>query len=79
MRVWVKRHNTCLALLLRSLQNTLLHRVSANESVHRDLLGLAQPMSPVHCLLVHGGIPVAVVEDNLGRNKKNDYTVQNVF
>lgn len=56
-----------LALLLGPLQDPLLDGALTDEAVDRDLLGLAQPVGPVHGLLVHRGVPVAVVEDDLER------------
>lgn len=54
-----------LALLLGPLQDPLLNGALADEAVDGDLLGLTQPVGPVHGLLVHRGVPVAVVEDDL--------------
>lgn len=63
-----------LALLLGPLQDPLLDGSLADEAVDCDLLGLAQPVSPVHGLLVHRGVPVAVVEDDLEeRRQKSSY------
>ena len=45
---------------LRSLQDALLDGSFADQPVNRDLLCLSQPVRSVHCLLVDGGIPVAV-------------------
>lgn len=60
-----------LALLLGPLQDPLLDGSLADEAVDCDLLGLAQPVSPVHGLLVHRGVPVAVVEDDLVETFQN--------
>lgn len=54
-----------LALLLGPLQDPLFDGTLADEAVHSDLLGLTQPVGPVHGLLVYRWVPVAVVEDNL--------------
>lgn len=54
-----------LTLLLGPLQDPLLDGALADEAVDGDLLGLTQPVGPVHGLLVHRGVPVAVVEDDL--------------
>ena len=53
-----------LALLSSPLQDLLLDGTLTDQPVHGDLLGLAQSMSPVHGLLVHRWVPVAVVEDD---------------
>ena len=53
------------AFRFRSSQNPLVDRSLAHEPIHGHLLGLAKPVGPVHGLLVHGGVPVAVVEDDL--------------
>lgn len=59
-----------LALLLGPLQDPLLDRTLTDEPIDSDLLGLTQPVSSVHGLLVHCGVPVTVVEDDLkGENK----------
>lgn len=55
-----------LALLLCPLQDPFLDGALADEAVDGDLLGLTQSVSPVHGLLVHCGVPVTVIEDNLG-------------
>ena len=47
-------------LFLRSLQDALLDGSFADQPVNRDLLRLTKPVRSVHCLLVDGGIPVAV-------------------
>lgn len=54
-----------LALLLGPLQDPLLDGALTDEAVDGDLFGLAQPVGPVHGLLVHRGVPVAVVKDDL--------------
>lgn len=54
-----------LALLLGPLQDPLLDGALTDEAVDGHLLGLAQPVSPVHGLLVHGGVPIAVIKDDL--------------
>lgn len=58
-------HSLNLALLASSLQNSLLYCAFADESIHCDLLSLTQAMSAIHRLLVHGWIPIGVVEDHL--------------
>lgn len=60
-----------LALLLGPLQDSLLDGTLTDEAIDGDLLGLAQSVSPVHSLLVHCGVPVAVIKDNLETNKPN--------
>lgn len=60
-----------LALLLGSLQDPLLDGSLADEAVDCDLFGLAQPVSPVHGLLVYRGVPIAVVEDDLVETFRN--------
>lgn len=59
-----------LAFLLGPLQDPLLDGTLTDEAIDSDLLGLTQPVSSVHGLLVHCGVPVTVVEDNLA--KKNN-------
>lgn len=54
-----------LALLLGPLQDPLLDGTLTDEAIDSDLLGLTQPVSSVHGLLVHCGVPVAVIEDDL--------------
>lgn len=54
-----------LAFLLGPLQDPLLDGPLTDEAIDGDLLGLTQPVSSVHGLLVHRGVPVAVVEDDL--------------
>lgn len=54
-----------LALLLGALQDPLFDGALTDEAVDGHLLGLTQAVSPVHGLLVHRGVPVAVVEDHL--------------
>lgn len=54
-----------LALLLGPLQDPLLDGSLADEAVDGDLLGLAQPVSPIHGLLVNCRVPVTVIEDDL--------------
>lgn len=54
-----------LALLLGALQDPLFDGALTDEAINSDLLSLTQPVRAVHCLLVHRGVPVAVVEDNL--------------
>jgi len=51
-------------LLQRFLENVFLNCVYRNEPVDVHGLGLAYPMAPVLGLLVHGGVPVGVVEDH---------------
>lgn len=63
---------TDLALLFGPLQDTLLDAPLADESIDGHLLGLTQPVGPVHGLLVYGGVPVAVVEDDLERNEDDE-------
>lgn len=58
-----------LALLFGPLQDPLLDGTLADEAIDGDLFGLTQPVSPVHGLLVHCGVPVAVIEDNLEEDK----------
>lgn len=58
-----------LAFLLGPLQDPLLDGTLTDEAIHSDLLGLTQPVSSVHGLLVHCGVPVAVIEDNLEEKK----------
>ena len=58
-----------LAFLLGPLQDPLLDGSLTDEAVHGDLLGLTQPVSSVHGLLVHCGVPVTVIEDNLEENR----------
>lgn len=60
-----------LALLLGALQDPLFNRSLADEAIDGDLLGLAQPVGPVHGLLVHRGVPVTVVEDDLEEERNN--------
>lgn len=54
-----------LALLLGPLQDPLLDGSLTDQAIDSDLLGLAQPVSSVHGLLVHCGVPVTVIEDDL--------------
>lgn len=72
--VWERVCVSDLALLLGPLQDPLLDGALADEAVDRDLLGLAQPVGPVHGLLVHGGVPVAVVEDDLEQKPNVTFT-----
>lgn len=58
-----------LALLLCPLKDPLLDGALTDKTVDSDLLGLPQPVSSIHGLLVHCGVPVAVIEDDLGRSK----------
>lgn len=57
-----------LALLLGPLQDPLLDGPLTDQAVDGHLLGLPQPVGSVHGLLVHRGVPVTVVEDNLKEN-----------
>lgn len=59
-----------LAFLLGTLQDPLLNGTLTDKTIHSDLLGLTQPVSSVHGLLVHCGVPVTVIEDNLKENQK---------
>lgn len=61
-----------LAFLLGPLQDPLLDGSLTDEAIDSDLLGLTQPVSSVHGLLVHCGVPVTVIEDNLEEDKKTD-------
>ena len=65
---------TDLALLLGALQDPLLDAALADEAVDGHLLGLAQPVGSVHGLLVHRGVPVAVVEDHLAGERSAGQT-----
>lgn len=58
-----------LALLLGPLQDPLLDATLTDEAINGDLFGLTQPVGPVHGLLVHRGIPVTVVKDDLEENQ----------
>lgn len=60
-----------LALLLGSLQNAFLNGALTDEPVHSHLLRLPQAVRPVHGLLVHCGVPVAVIENHLRRQDRN--------
>lgn len=62
-----------LALLLGPLQDPLLDGTLTDEAIDSDLLGLTQPVSSVHGLLVHCGVPVTVIEDDLWGSKKRSY------
>ena len=44
----------------------------ANKPVDRDLPCLAGPVRPIHGLLVHSGVPVAVIEDDGVRRSEVD-------
>lgn len=59
-----------LAFLLGPLQDPLLDGTLTDEAIDGDLLGLTQPVSSVHGLLVHCGVPVTVIEYNLEENKQ---------
>lgn len=61
-----------LALLLGPLQDPLLNGALADEAIDGDLLGLTQSVSPVHGLLVHRRVPVAVIEDNLEEESERE-------
>lgn len=70
-----------LALLLGPLQDPLLDGTLTDEAIDGDLLGLTQPVSSVHGLLVHCGVPVAVIKDDLKGNQNDLYfsiTTQNI-
>ena len=56
---------TYLTLFSGSLQDTFLDAPLADQPIHCNLLGLAQPVSAVHGLLIHRWVPVAVIEDDL--------------
>lgn len=71
LRAWGRVCVSDLALLLGPLQDPLLDGALADEAVDGHLLGLTQPVSSVHGLLVHCGVPVAVVEDDL--EQKGDF------
>lgn len=60
-----------LALLLGSLKNAFLNGALTDEPVHSHLLRLPQAVRPVHGLLVHRGVPVAVIKNHLRRQDKN--------
>lgn len=61
-----------LALLLGPLQDPLLDGTLTDKAIDSDLLGLTQPVSSVHGLLVHCGVPVTVIEDDLeGKQKRS--------
>lgn len=59
-----------LAFLLCPLQDPLLDGALTDKAVDSDLLGLTQPVSSIHGLLVHCGVPVAVIEDDLEKKQK---------
>jgi len=61
---------TYLTLFSGSLQDTFLNASLADQPIHCNLLGLAQPVSPVHGLLIHRWVPVAVIEDDLRTRNK---------
>lgn len=63
-----------LALLLGPLQDPLLDGTLTDKAVDSDLLGLTQPVSSVHGLLVYCGVPVTVVEDDLEEKQKKIFT-----
>ncbi len=69
--------STCvsdLAFLLGPLEDPFLDGTLTDEAIDGDLLGLTQPVSSVHGLLVHCGVPVAVIEDNLEGKKDLNFT-----
>lgn len=57
--------STHLTLLPGSLQNSFLNCPLADQPVDSHLFRLTQPVCTVLCLLVHRGIPIRVVENNL--------------
>ena len=56
---------TYLTLFSGSLQDSFLNASLTDQPIHCNLLGLAQPVSAVHGLLIHRWVPVAVIEDDL--------------
>lgn len=62
-----------LALLLGPLQDPLLDGTLTDKAVDGDLLGLTQPVSSIHGLLVYCGVPVTVVEDDLEEKQKGSF------
>ncbi len=60
-----------LALLLGPLQDPLLDGSLTDEAIDGDLLGLTQPVSSVHGLLVNCGVPVTVIENDLEEHMKD--------
>ena len=46
-------------------ENILLDAVLGDEPIDCDVAGLANTMAPVLGLLVHGGVPISVVENNI--------------
>jgi hypothetical protein len=62
-----------LALLPRPLHDPLLDGSLADEPVDRDLLGLTESMRAVHGLLVHGRVPIRVVEYHLSTIEEQCY------
>lgn len=60
------RHNNLLYILLlqRAGTNPLFDGAAREKAVDADLFGLAETMGTVFGLLVHGGIPIRVVEDD---------------
>lgn len=60
-----------LTLLLGSLQNAFFNGALTDESVDSNLLCLPQAVGPVHGLLVHSGVPIAIIKNHLCRQDKN--------
>jgi len=56
-----------LALFTCPLQNSLLNSSLTDETVNSHLFGLAQTMGSIHGLLIHSGIPIGIIENNLER------------
>lgn len=51
-------------LLLRDLRDALLDRVSGDESINHDLVGLTDTMGTTERLDVVMGIPIRVIDDD---------------
>lgn len=68
--VAASKSTTYLTLFSGSLQDTFLNASLADQPIHCNLLGLAQPVSPVHSLLIHRWVPVTVIEDDLRTRNK---------
>ena len=51
-------------LLLSSLQNPLLNSSLGDQSVHKHILCLTNPVSSVGGLGIHGWVPIIVIEDD---------------